>query len=316
MSADTDPGSSASGSPEPLPLGTMRERRLRVRGVELAVCEWGAAAAPAVVCCHGWLDQGAAWDRVAVALVSRGYRVVAPDHRGHGGSAWTPPGTTYHFMEYVADLDVLMASLGLEAALLVGHSMGGTIASLYAGLRPARVRGLVLLDGLGPPAVTVADAADQATTFLDHSAVQSGPSPRVHRPLPSLDSAVERLRGPNPSLPLAHAQALARRATVDGPGGLVWRWDPLHRTRAAVAYDEARHLEILGRVDAPVVVAIGADGWYGHLPGLPGRIERLGAVRAVEHVACGHDLHHAVPERIAAWVDLVAGPQEDPTTVG
>jgi pimeloyl-ACP methyl ester carboxylesterase len=283
------------------PLSTMTEVDVPARGVRLTVCVWGPADGPVVVCCHGWLDQGAAWEGVARSLVARGYRVLAPDHRGHGRSAWTPPGTTYHFMEYVADLDAVVHDLQLGRIVLVGHSMGGTIASMYAGLRPERVRGLVLLDGLGPPAVSTPDAIDQAVAFLNHHR-----RPPEQRPMTSISEAAARIQRTNPHLAEPLALALARRCTTVQGGDLVWRWDPLHRTRAAVAYDEARHLEILQRVKARVAVGVGGDGWYAHLPGLQNRIKKLQRAIIVQELACGHDLHHAFPETVAEWVDAVS----------
>jgi len=284
------------------PLSTMREHDLRPRGLSMRVCAWGPAAGPAVVCCHGWLDQGAAWDAVAVQLVARGYRVFAPDHRGHGHSDWTPTGSTYHFMEYVADLDALLDVLELPSAVLVGHSMGGTISSLLAGLRPQRVTGLVLLDGLGPPRVSDDDASDQAVAFLDQNR-----APRPQRPMDSLDRAAERIRRTNPHLSAQGARALAHRVTRATPDGLIWRWDPLHRTRAAVAYDADRHLSVLRRIRCPVAVGVGADGWYAHMSDLEQRILAIPRVVAHDAFSCGHDLHHAVPSAVADRVDAVSG---------
>lgn len=283
------------------PLSRMSEWDVAPRGLRQRVCGWGATDdRPAVVCCHGWLDQGAAWDAVACALVDRGYRVIAPDHRGHGHSAWTPPGTTYHFMEYVADVDALIETLELDRPILVGHSMGGTIASLYAGLRPQRVAGLVLLDGLGPPAVAAAEAVEQAATFLDHQRRSWSP-----RRVDSTADAAERIRRTNPALAPDRALALAERATRATADGRTWRWDPMHRTRAAVAYDATRHQAILRQIRCPVAVGVGSAGWYGQLPDLDARVAAIARVVAREAIPVGHDLHHAAVERVVSMVDTV-----------
>lgn len=282
-------------------MRAMRESDYAARGLPIRVCAWGPSEGPTVVCCHGWLDQGAAWDAVACRLAARGFRVLAPDHRGHGHSAWTPPGTTYHFMEYVADLDAVLDEARVASAILVGHSMGGTIASLYAGLRPDRVTGLVLLDGLGPGAVEHGLAVDQAGVFLDQCR-----APRPHKPIASMADAAERIRRTNPSLSTEDALRLAKRATRTSDAGLVWRWDPLHRTRAAVAYDEARHLETLRRVRAPVAIGIGRDGWYPHMQGLEARIQALSRRMVCEALPAGHDLHHAFPDKVVEWVEALS----------
>lgn len=286
------------------PFERMEELDRSPRGLRLRVCAWGPPTGVPVVCCHGWLDQGAAFDRVAEGLVASGFRVYAPDHRGHGHSEWTPPGTTYHFMEYVADLDGLIGELGLERVILVGHSMGGTIASLYAGLRPERVAGLVLLDGLGPPAVTDDDAADQARAFLEGSG-EGRSALRPHRPIPTVEAGAERIRRTNEGLTEAFSVALARRVLQPVGGGFVWRWDPLHRTRAAVAYDVDRHRAILRRIACPVALGIGGQGWYRQLRRLEARVGDLKHLVERQKFACGHDVHHAEVSGVVALVERV-----------
>lgn len=285
------------------PFASMRERDVTLRGLRFRLCEWGPQGGSLVVLLHGWLDQGAAWDAVAVHLAQAGHWVVAPDHRGHGHSDWTPTGSTYHFLEYVADLDALMVQLEAEApsrtpVTLVGHSMGGTIAALYAGLRPQRVGALVLVDGLGPPSVSDDAAADQAATFLEHCR-----TPRTHRVLVNVASAASRIRRTNPGLSRARAEWLADRVTEELPGGGVqWRWDPLHRTRSAVAFDSDRLLAVLSRVECAAWLVVGSTGWYAGLPGMDARQGALRAGCTRVDLPCGHDVHHAEAERVASVV--------------
>jgi len=278
----------------------MRTRDINPRGLRQRVCLWGPDEGPVVICCHGWLDQAAAWDAVAIKLVARGFRVVAPDHRGHGHSAWTPGGSTYHFMEYVADLDALVDALALQDPILVGHSMGGTIASLWAGLRPGGPAGLVLLDGLGPPRVETESAVDQAVAFLDQN--RTAPARRL---VASPEAAAEKIRRTNAGLSESQALALAHRAVEATPDGWAWRWDPLHRTRAAVAYDADRHMAILRRIECPVAVGVGSQSWYAMMPDLESRVSAIGPLVAHETFACGHDLHHAEVDGVVRLVEQV-----------
>lgn len=279
---------------------TCRERDVDARGLRLRLCEWGPdrADGPLALLLHGWLDQGAAWERVARPLAAAGWHVVAPDHRGHGHSAWAPAGTSYHFTDYVVDIDHLLRTLGRPVDALVGHSMGGTLASLVAGLRPDAARRVVLLEGLGPPGRDASAAADQLVTHLDAQA-----TPRTHRQMDDVASAAERLRRLNPGLGQDFALALATRTTTPHPaGGVQWTWDPMHRTRAAVAYDEARHRAILGRITAPVVLAHGTRSWYPEVPGLATRRSAIGSLRASVPLDAGHALHIDKPDAVAALV--------------
>jgi pimeloyl-ACP methyl ester carboxylesterase len=253
---------------------TCREHDLDARGLRLRVCTWGPddPEAPLALLLHGWLDQGATWERVARGLASEGWRVVAPDHRGHGRSDWAPAGTSYHFTDYVVDIDHVLRALGRRLDALVGHSMGGTLASLVAGLRPDCADHILLLEGLGPPADGAEAAADQLVAHLDAQA-----RPRVHPPMDDVASAAERIR-------------------------VRWTWDPMHRSRAAVAYDEARHRAILGRITAPVTLVHGTRSWYPQVPGLDRRRAALRTVRASLGVDAGHALHIDQPDAIAALV--------------
>src|SRR5688500_6076951 len=121
--------------------------------------EGGVPAGEPVVLVHGFLDLAWGWRLVAERLATR-YRVVAPDLRGHGDSDWIGRGGYYHFFDYVADLDDVVGRLRAPVRL-VGHSMGGSVASYLAGARPERIARLALLEGQGPPEQT--DAVPQRT---------------------------------------------------------------------------------------------------------------------------------------------------------
>jgi pimeloyl-ACP methyl ester carboxylesterase len=246
-----------------------------------------------VLILHGWLDQGAAWNRVACRLAEQGFHVIAPDQRGHGRSSHTPKGTTYHFAEYLADLDALYRELG-SIRLLVGHSMGGTVASLYAGLRPELVERVVLVEGIGPPLVSTEDAVDRMRIFMDHQ--QRDWTQGI---MEDLSAAARRLRKFNPGLSEDEALFLAERATVETDGGRSWSWDPLHRSRAAVAYDAERHRACLARIQAEVRFVQGSDSWYLGISDLEQRLQSI--PRLIERIElnAGHALHIDVPEELA-----------------
>ena len=101
---------------------------------------------------HGWMDVSASFQFLVDAL-ERDWYVIAPDWRGFGLSEWAAGG--YWFLDYLGDLDVLLRLLAQDRSVnLVGHSMGGNVANLYAGVRPERVRKLALLEGFGLPRTT------------------------------------------------------------------------------------------------------------------------------------------------------------------
>ena len=117
-------------------------------GLSLSYLRWGEAGAPEVLLLHGGGLSADDWQEIAPALAATGRRVTAPDLRGCGESDWDPE-DRYGVEQTVADLDELVAELGLETFDLVGHSLGAVTACVYAAERPARVRRCVMEDG-GP----------------------------------------------------------------------------------------------------------------------------------------------------------------------
>ena len=96
---------------------------------------------------HGFGNEAHIWDDFA-PIVAPHYRTLALDHRGHGQSAWDPDGC-YEIDALVDDLESVTAALGIERMVLVGHSLGGRVSTLFAGRHPARIAGLVIVD-IGP----------------------------------------------------------------------------------------------------------------------------------------------------------------------
>ncbi len=274
----------------------MEEFDVDVRGLRLRVCAWGPADGPVILCLHGLLDQGATWARVAERLAAAGHRVLAPDARGHGRSGHVGAGGYYHFPDYVADLDGLVRQLALQDPVLVGHSMGGTVSCWYAATRPERVRRLVVIEGLGPPALPDEVAVDRMDLFL-----KGVGSPPVDKVFQTVEQAAARMTRMLPGLDEPWARTLAERVLEPADGGLRWTWDPLHRTRSPATFPSARFRGVLGAIQAPTTLVYGTRSWY--------RFDDL-ALReaALQHLVSRHELDatHAltidVPDRVAAIV--------------
>lgn len=116
-------------------------RRIRVGSAELRVEESGQGP-PDWLCLHGLVDTLAIWDRVVPALAKRG-RVVRYDQRGHGESS--APAGPYSRRDLADDAIGVLDALGIERAVLVGHSMGGIVSMATVLAHPERVAGLVLI---------------------------------------------------------------------------------------------------------------------------------------------------------------------------
>lgn len=133
---------------------------------------------PPVLALHGMCSTASTWDGVAARLAGHGRRTIALDLRGHGGSSRT---TTYACSAMREDVLAFMDDRGLQKVDLLGHSLGGHVATLVAQHAPDRVRRLVLKDASPPPQ----DPHDVAVATLGQRAVLAGQSllllSRLHR---------------------------------------------------------------------------------------------------------------------------------------
>jgi pimeloyl-ACP methyl ester carboxylesterase len=270
------------------------ERDIDVRGLSLRLRERGAGNLCLLV--HGWLDHGGSFDPLAPLLPGR---TVAYDQRGHGDSSWAGAGAFYHFVDYVADLDGLIAALDAQGPLrLVGHSMGGAVALFYAALRPERVAHLTLLDG-APFAIHAREVPDRFAGWLDDLGMD-----RRRRTVSSAGEARARLLRNNPRL---SPEALAALAEPIGPdpeqdGLLAWKWDPLLRARSPLPVTEDVTQELLGRVRAPVLLLRAEKGILPDEGALRDRFSRIAKLRIETVEGTGHHLHLERPETVAALI--------------
>ena len=281
-----------------------RTEFFEVRGLRLAAHEWGHPEDPTVLCIHGFLDHGQSFSGVADAL-REGFRVVAPDMRGHGASDWVGAGGYYHFYDYFQDMRRLLLRLSVPV-VVVGHSMGGSIATGLAALVPDQVQGLVLLEGMGPPYTPLTESLARLSRWavaLDQPGVDGDVEQRrAGRPrMADLDEAAQRLRRVNPRLSPMRARSLAGSFTETAPGGgLVWQYDPLHRTPAAKPFVQGEAEALWRGVRAPTLSLFGDLGFRPE--GLRTRHEGLGSPCVGWVPNAGHNLHHERPELVAEGV--------------
>jgi pimeloyl-ACP methyl ester carboxylesterase len=283
---------------------------LQVRGLELHLRVWGEpasanASTPPLVLLHGWMDMGASFQFMVEALRTPRH-VVAPDWRGFGRSDRSGA-DSYWFADYLGDLDALLEQLSPGGPVdLLGHSMGGNIAMLYAGVRPHRVRRLINLEGFGLPASQPEEAPERYARWLDEL-----PQPQTLRDYASLAEVAERLRRNNPRLSAARAAWLAPHwAREDAQGRWVIEGDPAHKRTNPVLYRAEEALACWARITAPVLWVEGRQTevtrhWGDRYPRHEFE-QRLAVLPRCERVVledAGHMLHHDQPEPLAAAIE-------------
>ncbi len=133
-------------------MTTVTAHTVDVAGLSVHYRVRGAADGRPVLLLHGGASDATTWNFFAEALVARGMRVIAPDLRGHGGTARAG---SYPLSAFADDVIGLLDALGLDQVAIVGHSLGAHAAALAAQRAPHRFTDLVLED---PPAPMHGDA--------------------------------------------------------------------------------------------------------------------------------------------------------------
>lgn len=281
-----------------------RSEFIPVRGLRYHVRRWGDPGRPPLFLGHGWLDVSATFAYLVQGLLDR-WQVLCPDWRGLGHSQWPQDG--YWFYDYVADLEAVLDHYSpAEPVLLAGHSMGAQVASLYAGLRPARVKKLVCMDGLFLPDMPAEVAPRRFRAWLDE--LKDPPRQKTY---PSFEALATRIRKQHPQLSDERALFIARCwGNEDAQGTVALLADPKHRLRGPGTYRAAESLAIWREVTAPTLfLDAGQSVFRKALP--PEETARRRACfrdrREAVIAEAGHMLHFDAPEATArAIADFLA----------
>lgn len=284
------------------PLVPSRSRFIDARGLRHHVRCWGDPDAPLVVMAHGWMDISASFQFV-VDCLARQRHVMAPDWRGFGLTQ-RPVADCYWFPDYMADLDRLLDVVSPESPVdLVGHSMGGNVTMLYAGVRPARVRRLINLEGFGLQPTEPAQAPARLSEWLDE--LKAGPRLRHYQ---SLSAVAERLMKTNARLPRDKALWLAAHWSArQADGQFALLGDPAHKLTNPYLYRVDETLAVWRRITAPVLLVGASDDtrWQRFVKSdeYRGRLSAIGNLREVGIPDAGHMLHHDQPARVAELIE-------------
>jgi pimeloyl-ACP methyl ester carboxylesterase len=290
---------------------TARSEFVRIRNLKYHVLVWGEPGPDKVplVMVHGWMDVAASYQFVVDAFAQDHY-VIAPDWRGYGLTE-TPAVDNYWFPDYLADLDFLIDHYSPEAPVnLVGHSMGGNVAMLYAGSRPQRIRRLINLEGFGMAVTRPSQAPSRYAKWMDElKAFHRGEM--ALKAYDSVAGVARRLMKTNKRLTQDKADWLAAHwAKPDASGQWHILGDPAHKITNAQLYRVDEVLEIYKAITAPTLAVEAGDDslsqwWQGKytLAEYHERLRSIQKVRTAKVEDAGHMLHHDQPERVARLIE-------------
>lgn len=281
-----------------------RHEKLRVRGLEMHLTRWGPEPtlyAPPIFMLHGWLDAGDTFQFMVDAL-KKDWPIVAPDWRGFGRSEWPQEG--YGFPDYLGDFDALLDQTSLnQPARIVGHSMGGNIANLYAGLRPERVRCVVNIEGFGLPRTTSADSPKRMRKWLDQIK-----GPAIDKTYNSFEQFSAVIQHRYPRFPAGAAAFVARVwGALDEDRRVRQVADPRHHWVNPILYKREDAEATWREIRAPLLMIAGEKSDYLPRLGADGTLDSIRATYPGVEIAtvadAGHMLHIERPESAAPLVE-------------
>ncbi|XRQ05656.1 alpha/beta fold hydrolase [Actinomadura welshii] len=273
---------------------TPRDAHMTIGGRRFYVREWGPPDAPPAVLLHGIIGNSHEWDTVAARL-SAGRRVIVPDQRGHGATDWADD---YRAGAFTDDLAALTDALSLDAFDLIGHSLGGIVATLYAARPGSRARTLAVLD-IGPETLTdpgVAAAVREMVGGLASASFQS------------VDEAVAAWIEAAPRARPAETRRWAAHCLHHRPDGtLGFTFDA---ARLAQFIDDGPNLRLwpaLREIPVPALLVRGAESGMLTRECAGRTVSALPDGRLAEIENAGHDLGVENPHEVAAHLTRFLG---------
>ncbi|MBC3807531.1 alpha/beta hydrolase [Undibacterium seohonense] len=287
-----------------------RSEFIPLRGLNMHIRHWGNPDAPILFMVHGWMDVAASFQFV-VDCLSRDWHVIAPDWRGFGLTEY-PKVESYWFPDYVADLDAILQHYSPEQPVnLLGHSMGGNIAMIYAGVRPERIAKLINLEGFGMPMTQAKQAPGRYRKWLDE--LREVPTLRHYA---DLTEVAGRLQKTNPRLSDQRASFLAQHWSKENAQG---QWellaDPAHKNSSPLLYHVDEVLQCWQNIAAPVLWVEANDTDIWRMIGskeearveIDRRMKFIPTIQTEVVMDAGHMLHHDQPEVLAQLIEEFLG---------
>jgi len=262
---------------------------------------WGRSDTTPVFLLHGWADTGTSFQFMAAAMDDDWF-LIAPDWLGFGESGWSRTG--YWIPDYLAALEALIDIYSpQQEVILVGHSMGGNIACMYAGLRPKRVSHLVNMEGFGLPDTNPEDAHERYVKWLDQKKTPSKFS--TYKSFEKLARLIQKQ-----AHYITHERAIfiARQWAKEVNDGVVkLKADPAHKIINPILYRREEAKSCWRNVTARILLVLGSESSHHEnyfkeeIKEEFNRCFNNMEIKVIDHA--GHMLHHDQPEETATILE-------------
>ncbi|NMH61332.1 alpha/beta fold hydrolase [Alteromonas ponticola] len=244
---------------------------------------------------HGYLDNAASLSPLAPFLSE--YRFIALDLAGHGYSSHRPHGAHYNQIDYIQDLHALLTDNEFDQIILLGHSLGGIIATIYAALFPDKIDAVISIDACGP--LTMAE--ETTTAQLRESVLSRYEKTRNRLRVVDLDKAVD-ARCKLTDISSEHARLIIERnLTQDASGHYFWASDPKLRTKSSLRMTEKQAENLMRNIQCPVWFAA-ATSSFKALPRMYENRRNWFCQSQLEEFSGGHHIHMEQPEAVAEGI--------------
>jgi pimeloyl-ACP methyl ester carboxylesterase len=264
--------------------------------IAISALTYGDAHKPIILAVHGWLDNAASFTLLAKLLEN--FYIIALDLPGHGLTPLpqNPKSLDIHF--YVDVIAEIVDQLDQQSIILMGHSMGGAVASVYASQNPEKVSKLILIDVLGP--LSSDNLATHPTIETNAKKMQTAAIYASSKIYPSFENMVA-IRMKANHLTYTQALELTKRGVRETDEGFQWCYDPFVAQSSAFYYSESEVLNLLSKIECPVLIVAGTEGIFKGREFYQCRLE----VIKNHHIEFIDGHHHIHLEKADAVFDII-----------
>jgi pimeloyl-ACP methyl ester carboxylesterase len=236
-------------------LNRKREFSLNINGMIIAGIAYGDPENTPILALHGWLDNAATFEQLASELSDQ--YILAIDFIGHGKSSHRDSNAPYYIWDNIVELSNVLDALELQRVSLLGHSMGASIAMMFAACFPQRVNRLFLIEGIAPLSY-VADALPSLMGKAIRQRVKAqNRQAKGYRCFDEMITA--RVNGRFPVSESA-AKLLVERGSIKKSDGYYWSSDSALLLPSINRMNELQIMAFLDQLETPVTVYLGQDG--------------------------------------------------------